>query len=338
MKPGGIKDLFQRQGLLVLGAALLALIFISLLLGRYSLTWADLKSLFTAGGENLQAPIIFQVRICRILAAVLIGAALSLAGCAYQGIFRNPMVSPDILGASAGAGCGASLAISLGLNALWVQVIAFAGGLTAVALAYLLSMTVGRKTGGMTLILVLTGMVVGALFTAFISIIKYVGDPYDTLPAITFWLMGGLSYVTSADLWLLLFPFVLGGGPLVLLRWRLNVMTLGDEEAGALGLNTTRLRGLIIFCATLLSTSAVAVGGMIGWVGLLVPHLARMLVGPNYQRLLPLSLVLGAFFLLLVDDVARCLLAMELPLGVLTAVIGAPFFMSLLYQGRRSWG
>ncbi len=310
---------------------LLAAMFLSLLVGRYSITLEALLS------DSLAGRILLQVRLSRIVAAVVIGSALSAAGSAYQGIFKNPMVSPDILGASAGAGFGASLAISLGLNALWVQLLAFVCGMAAVMLAYLMSLAVGRQGSESTLILVLTGMVVGSLFTAGISLIKYVGDPYDTLPAITFWLMGGLNYVTSYDLLFILPPFFLGAAPMLLLRWRLNLLSLGDEEANALGEESTKLRGLVILCATLLSSSAVAVGGMIGWVGLIVPHLARMVVGPDYKRLLPAAMVLGGLFLLVVDDLARCLLPMELPLGVLTALLGAPFFLGLLFQGRRGF-
>lgn len=326
---------FLLPGLILL---LAALVFVSLLIGRYSIPLSAFPALFGLGGDaDSQAQtVLFGVRLVRIIAAVMIGAALATAGSAYQGIFKNPMVSPDILGASAGAGFGASLAISLGFNALGVQLFAFCCGLVAVGLAYGLSMVIGRRAGG-TLILVLTGMVVGALFQAGISIIKYVGDPYDTLPAITFWLMGGLSYVTGSDLLVMLVPFLLGVVPLLVTRWRLNVLSLGDEEAGALGVNTGRMRLVVILCATLLSSSAVAVGGMIGWVGLIVPHLARMAAGPDYHRLLPIAMVGGGAFLLAVDDIARCLFAMEIPLGVLTAVAGAPFFIWLLYKGRRSF-
>lgn len=336
-KPKGISVWIFGLSLLLLAA-----IMLSLFVGRYPISWQtflDLIGIGNGGSADLEQSqtIFFQVRVVRILAAVMIGAALAMAGSAYQGIFRNPMVSPDILGASSGAGFGAALAISLGINAFGVQVMAFLFGILAVMFAYLLSLAIGRRGGGMTLILVLTGMITSSLFTAFISIVKLLGDPYDTLPAITFWLMGGLSYVTSSDLLIMLLPFALGGGTLILLRWRLNVLSLGDEEAGALGVNTMQLRTIVILCATLLSTSAVAVGGMIGWVGLIVPHFTRMLVGPDYHRLLPTAMFIGAIFLLLVDDVARSLFALELPLGILTAVLGAPFFLVLLFRGNRGF-
>lgn len=309
----------------------------SIFMGRYSITPQTLLELLgNSAADSMDKNILFEVRLTRIGAAVMIGIALAAAGSAYQGIFKNPMVSPDILGASAGGGFGASLAISLGGNPLVVQVFAFACGLLAVALAYTLSMAIGRKSGA-TFILVLTGMVVGALFQAGIAIVKYLGDPYDTLPAITFWLMGGLNYVVVQDLLVMLVPFILGVVPLVVIRWRLNVLSLGDEEAGALGMNTSRMRLLVIICATLLSSSAVAIGGMIGWVGLIIPHLARMLAGPDYYRLLPAAMVIGGIFLLGVDDIARSAFPSEIPLGVLTAVAGAPFFIWLLFKGKRSF-
>ena len=319
---------------------LVVFIFLSFLIGRYSIPFPVLISIMGFGDTGTtidQARMVFfDIRIPRIAAAVLIGAALSVAGAAYQGIFKNPIVSPDILGAAAGAGFGASLAVTLGWNALGMQTLAFCFGIVAVAMAYSLGMAIGRRSGAV-IVLVLTGMVVGALFSAGISIIKYVADPYDTLPAITFWLMGGLSYVISYDIYVMFVPFLFGIVPLLLMRWRLNILSLGDEEAEALGIDVHRMRMIVIICATLLSSSAVAIGGMIGWVGLVVPHLARMITGPDYQRLLPVAMVMGAVFLLLVDDIARCLFAMEIPLGVLTALAGAPFFIYLLFKGRRSF-
>ena len=247
------------------------------------------------------------------------------------------MVSPDILGAATGASFGAALAILFGASALMIQVSAFCFGLAAVAAAYFASSVLTRQSGGATLTLVLTGMVVSALFSAFISIVKFVGDPYDTLPTITFWLMGGLTYVTKGDLFIMLIPFAAGMIPLLLLRWRLNILSFDDEEASSLGVDTKKTRAVIILCATLMSSSAVAVGGMIGWVGLIVPHIARMLTGPDYSRMLPCSMLTGGLFLLIVDDIARCLFAQEIPLGVLTAIIGAPFFLYLMFRGKKSF-
>lgn len=328
---------------LITAVLLLAAAAVSVLIGRYSITpdmlWEILFHGDTPLTEEAEAAslVLFETRIARIAAAVLIGASLSAAGAAYQGIFRNPMVSPDILGAATGASFGAALAILLGAGALMIQVSAFCFGLAAVAASFFTSSFLTRQSGGATLTLVLTGMVVSALFSAFISIIKFVGDPYDTLPTITFWLMGGLTYVTKDDLFIMLIPFVAGIIPLLLLRWKLNVLSFDDEEASSLGVDTKKTRAVVILCATLISSSAVAVGGMIGWVGLIVPHIARMLTGPDYSRMLPCTMLTGGLFLLIVDDFARCLFAQEIPLGVLTAIIGAPFFLYLMFRGKKSF-
>jgi iron complex transport system permease protein len=338
---GGVKTRALPPVLLVV---LALAICVSSMIGRFKIAPDVFFTLLfqpekANGDEALSAAavVLFEARLARVFAAVLIGGALSAAGAAYQGIFRNPMVSPDILGAATGAGFGASLAFLAGASLPAVQISAFLFGLLAVAVAYGVSTALTREFGGATLTLVLTGMVVSALFSALISIVKYVGDPYDTLPSITFWLMGGLVYVTREDVLLLLPPLVLGIAPLLLLRWRLNVLTLPDEEAGALGLRAARLRGCVVLLATLISSSSVAVGGMIGWVGLVVPHIARLLAGPDYKTLLPCSALIGAAFLLVADDAARCLFAQEIPLGVLTALAGAPFFLCLMYRSRRSF-
>jgi iron complex transport system permease protein len=261
---------------------------------------------------------------------------LALSGAAYQGIFRNPMVSPDILGASSGAGLGAALGILLSVSSAYVQVFSFLGGLAAVSLSYCLSLRFSRGGDGRVLVLVLTGMVISALCASFTSLTKYVADPYSKLPAITFWLMGGLSAIGPSDLPRVGIPFVIGALPLCLLRWRFNILAFGDDEARSMGLNPTRLRLLSIACATLLTSAAVSVAGLVGWVGLFVPHLARLLSGPNYRRVVPMSALLGALFLLAADDVARNLFAMEIPLGILTSLVGAPFFIALLSRNRKA--
>src|SRR5690606_16983908 len=264
----------------------------------------------------------------------LVGGALAAAGAAYQGMFRNPLVSPDILGVSAGAGLGAVLGIFLGLPLPWVQLLAFVGGLLAVSLVYLLASRIRRHDP--VLVLVLAGVALGTLLGAGISLLKILADPYSQLPSITFWLLGGLNGVSFADL-ASAAPLMLAGLlPLALLRWRINLLSLSDEEAAALGLNISRIRLLLILSATLMTASAVAITGIIGWIGLVVPHMARLLVGPEFSRLLPASLLLGASFLLLTDTLARTLAGIELPLGILTALIGAPFFLLLLARGGRS--
>lgn len=323
---------------LILAAALLLILLLSMLTGRYAIPFPDLvRALLSGEPADGPAAILLKVRLSRVLGAALIGGALSLSGAAYQGMLRNPMVSPDILGASAGAGFGAALAILLGFGGFAVQLSAFFWGLAAVLVTFSASRAVGRASDGGIMVLVLTGMVVSALFSAFVSLIKYTADPYDQLPAITFWLMGGLTYLTGGDLLMILPPMLLGGIPMLLLSWRLNLLSMGDEEAAAMGVHPGRLRAAFILCATLLTSSAVSAGGMIGWIGLVIPHLARMLAGVDHRRLLPASTLLGAAFLLAVDDIARSLFPQEIPLGILTAVTGAPFFLWLLYRGHRGW-
>jgi iron complex transport system permease protein len=318
-------------------------IFISLDAGRYPVTISQFFSVISSDILKIDASkygtirtILFNVRIPRILCALMVGAALSVSGAAYQGLFKNPMVSPDILGASAGAGFGAAFAILLSFGNFGIQFSAFLFGVVAVSVTYLISSIIGKGSNA-TLVLVLTGMVVSALFSSFISITKYVADPYDKLPAITFYLMGGLSSVTMKDVKILSIPLIVGIIPLILLRWKLNVLSFGDEEARALGVDTSKMRIITILCSTLITAGAVSISGMIGWIGLVIPHMARMLVGPNFKVLLPASLLIGSTFLLLVDDVARCAFPMEIPLGILTSLIGAPFFIYLLIKGRRGW-
>lgn len=325
-----------------LAVALLLTILLAFLAGRYPLNIGEffivIFSKITGNShgldENFDA-IIFNIRLPRILAAIIVGAALSVAGAAYQGIFKNPLVSPDILGASAGAGFGATLAIILSLNSLGVQLFAFAFGLLAVFITYIIGARFVRSN--ISLILILAGILVGTLFSSFISLFKYIADPYEKLPAITFWLMGGLTRIEMSDIYIVLIPLIIGLVPLFLLRWRLNVMAFGDEEAQSLGVNTKSLRLLTIISATLVTAAVVSISGIIGWVGLLVPHLARFLVGPNYRLLIPASLLIGSIYLLLVDTLARAILPIEIPLGIFTAIIGAPLFIYLLAYARRGW-
>lgn len=279
--------------------------------------------------------VLFSIRLPRVAAALMVGAALSAAGATYQALFRNPLVSPDILGVSMGAGLGAALGIFLALPVLAMQGLAFVSGLATVALVYAIASAVrGHEP---TLVLVLSGVVIGALAGACVSLLKILADPHDQLPAITFWLLGSLSNVLPEDVWSALPAVLLGLVPLVALRWTMNVITLGDEEAGALGVEPKRYRLLFIACATLMTAGAVAVAGVVGWVGLVMPHIARLLVGPDFHRLLPVSMVMGAGFLLIVDTLARALAGTETPLGILTAFLGAPVFLWLLATGRRGW-
>ncbi|QZN96612.1 FecCD family ABC transporter permease [Symbiopectobacterium purcellii] len=315
----------------------LALLCIALAMfsGAYPLSLHQVIGLLFSPDSLLpQDQVVFwQIRLPRIAAALLIGAALAGAGTTYQGMFRNPLVSPDILGVAAGAGLGACVAIWLGLPLLLIQLLAFAGGLLVVAGVWLITRQVTRHDPVLTLVLV--GIALGTVCGAGISLIKTLADPYTQLPSITFWLLGGLSTVTRADLDLCAPIILLGMLPLLLLRWRMNLLTLADDEARALGINVTRLRMGLIVCATLMTASAVAVSGVIGWVGLVVPHIGRLLTGNNHQRLLPVAMSIGAILLLLTDTLARALSATEIPLGILTAFIGAPFFLLLLLRGGR---
>jgi len=278
---------------------------------------------------------VMQVRGPRVLAALLVGAALAAAGTAYQGMFRNPLVSPDILGVSTGAALGAVLSIFFSASIFLTQLFAFAGGLAAVGLVY----GVGSRLRGHDplLALVLTGVVIGTLLGAAIALLKVLADPYNQLPAITFWLLGSLASISPRDLALAAPLALLGLAPMLLLRWRMNLLALPDDEARALGVDTTRLRTLVVACATLMTASVVALSGIIGWVGLLIPHAARLLVGPDFGRLLPLAMLMGAAFMLAVDTLCRTLATIEVPPGVLTALIGTPFFLWLFALSRRSW-
>jgi iron complex transport system permease protein len=251
-------------------------------------------------------------------------------------MFKNPMVSPDILGASAGCGFGAAVALLYSFPPFVIQTTAFNGGLTAVLLTISVSKVIARGNNS-TLVLVLAGMVVSTLFSSFISITKFVADPENRLPAITFWLMGGLSMVQNKDLLLLAITTTLGTIPLLLIRWKINVLSFGDEEAMALGIDVKMLRLLIIACSTLITASTVSICGMVGWIGLVVPHMARLLIGPNFKQLLPVSMLMGGTFLLIVDDVARCAFTSEVPLGIITSIIGAPLFLYLLTKGKKGW-
>jgi iron complex transport system permease protein len=311
-------------------------------IGRYPVGIADLVNVLSAKALGHRADVspvvesvILQVRGPRVVAAVLIGAALALAGTAFQGLFRNPLVSPDILGASSGAALGAVVGIYFSLGVLAIEATAFAGGLAAVACVYAIGSALHARDP--ILVLVLTGVVVGALFGAGVGLVKYLADPYNQLPAMTFWLLGSLAATTAGDLLPLLGPVVLGSVVLIALRWRMNVMSLPEEEARTLGVATGTLRAAIVAAATLVTSASVAASGVIGWVGLVVPHLGRALVGPDFARLLPASALLGGGYLLLIDTLARSMAAVEVPLGILTAVIGTPFFIWLLAGMQRTW-
>ena len=275
--------------------------------------------------------IFWNIRLPRILSALFIGASLSVAGATYQGMFRNPLVSPDILGVSSGASLGAAFAILNGASNWMIQLSAFAGGVAAVAASYLIS----RKSAhSQTLSLVLTGTMIMSLCNAGVTMIKYVADPNDVLQQITFWLMGSLTKTTTKSFCWSVLPMIIGLSLIFIFRWQINLLTLDEEEAKSLGINVRKYRLIFIVASTLLSAAAVCLGGLIGWVGLMIPHLARALVGVDYRRLIPASAILGGGYLILVDDISRSLLSMELPLGVVTSIMGAPFFIYLIIKRK----
>lgn len=327
--------------LVILFTALIVLAVISLGLGRYPIDPLTVGRILvgqvfgTHGSWSaVQQTVIMQVRLPRILAGLLVGAALSSSGAAYQVMFRNPLVSPDILGVSAGAGFGASVGILAGVSSAELQVLSFVSGLLAAALAVGIGRTIGR---GSLIVLVLGGVVVAAMFNALISATQYFANPETTLPEITFWLFGSLARATTGSL---VVPAVIVGVCLValyLVRWPLTVLAAGDDEARSLGVNRTLVWSVAIVASTLMTATVVSLAGIIGWVGLVVPHLGRSLVGPSFNRVLPISMVLGAGYLLAVDDVARSATSLDLPIGILTALIGAPFFVLLLVKAGRRW-
>jgi iron complex transport system permease protein len=335
----------QRRTGIGLGLAfliLLAGVAVAFALGRYPVSLLELGRVLAAkiGGTPSGLPpaveaVIWQIRGPRVVAAVLVGSALAVAGAAFQGLFRNPLVSPDILGASSGAALGAVLGIYWSLGVFGIQALAFAGGLVAVASVYAIGSAL--RGGDTVLVLVLTGVVVGSLLGAGVGLVKYLADPYNQLPAMTFWLLGSLAATAPSDLLSLLGPVLRGTAILMALRWRINAMSLPEEEARALGIATGPLRVAIVAAATLVTAASVAAAGIIGWVGLVVPHLARFLVGPSFPKLLPTAAVLGGGYLLLIDTLARTMALVEVPLGILTAVIGTPFFIALLRQAHRGW-
>ena len=334
----------SRVAFAMLGAlaALVALIAIAFSVGRYPVPAGDLLALLwaklTGAQHGLDATVetvVLKIRGPRVVAAIMIGAALAAAGAAYQNMFRNPLVSPDILGVSAGAAVGAVLGIFFSLNVILIQSLAFAFGLGAVGLVYVISNAV--RGHDPLLVLVLAGVVVGSLLGACVALMKYLADPYNQLPAITFWLLGSLASTNPEDVWSTLPLMLLGLVPMWLLRWRINLLSLEDEEARALGVETGRIRFVVIAAATLMTSAAVAISGVIGWIGLVIPHFARLLVGPDFSRLLPTSILLGAGFLLAVDTLARTVARIEIPLGVLTAFVGTPLFLWQLATARRGW-
>ncbi|MFE3837398.1 FecCD family ABC transporter permease [Pseudogemmobacter sonorensis] len=326
----------ERARLAALTSGLLVALLAGAMIGPYPLSVAQILAVLAGEASDPQAAtVFFNIRLPRVLAAALVGAALAAAGAAYQTVFRNPLVSPDILGVSAGAGFGAVLGILLGLPVMAIQMLGFGFGLGTVALV--LGLTLALRGAGHVLVMVLCGIAIGALAGAGISLVKLLADPEQQLPAITFWLMGSLAGAKRADVAAALPAVVIGLAPLVLLRWRIGLLAMGDEEARTMGVEAERLRLFVIACATLMTAAAVAMAGVIGWVGLMVPHMARLITGPRFDRMLPAAILIGAGFMVLVDTAARSIATLEVPLGILTAVLGAPVFVWLLARGAQAW-
>ena len=328
----------------LLTVLLIIMIIVSLTFGRYGIPLdkilevlgQQIRGQITA--ENVQvASVLFVIRIPRILLAAMAGAALAASGAAYQGMFRNPMVSPDILGVSSGAAVGAALGLLFEMPSALVHLISFLFGVAAVLLVMFLAKVIGKGSGTLV-IMVLSGTVISSVFSSITSLIKYVADTEEKLPEITFWLMGSFARSSSyANMIMMGIGLLVGGGILMLLRWKINGMAFGEDEAKALGINTARVRMAVILSSTLLTAMTVCICGTIGWVGLIIPHISRLLVGPNYKSLMPISMLGGACFMLLVDNVARSIIPGELPISILTSMIGAPLFIYMLFKGRRDW-
>ena len=333
-----------RRPAVALAVAALALAVtgcVALGVGRFPVSVAQVLEIFRSEltgattAEQAARDVVLLVRLPRILLAVLVGGGLAICGTALQAVFRNPLVSPQIIGVSSGASFGGALAIVLGLGSVLLVGLAFAFGLVAILVVY--AVTRGAD-GAPMLMVVLGGVVTGSFFSALVSLLTYVADPYDQLPAIVFWLLGSLATASYATVALASVPVLAGSLLLVLMRWRINVLSLGDDDAAAVGLQPAPARWTVLCAVTLVVAGAVAVSGVVSWVGLVVPHMVRMWVGPDHRVLLPASFLMGGVFLLVIDTVARTLTAGEIPLGVLTALIGAPVFFVLLRRNRqRLW-
>lgn len=339
----GTKNAVADPGrlLLILTVLLMAVATTSLMLGQLSIAPGTIVKMFAGtilpiekSWNPIMESILFDVRLPRLLAGVLIGAGLSVSGAAFQGLFRNPLVSPHILGVSAGSGFGAAVAILFFGHIIAVQILSFVFGLLAVLMTYSLS-RVYRATP--VLMLVLSGIIVGALFSASTSLIKYVADPVNEMPSIVFWLLGSLNNASNRDM-VVVGPIILIGiTVLLLIRWRINLLAMGEEDARALGVDTGRIRATVILCATMISAAAVSIGGIIGWIGLVIPHIGRLIAGPDNKVLLPVTVLVGATYLVAVDTIARTAMEMEIPIGILTALVGAPIFAYLLRKNRSGW-
>lgn len=325
---------------LILVILLAAAVVTAVCCGKYDITAAQCLRIIISGitGKPSGLPemmenVVFRLRMPRILASIIVGASLSVSGTAYQGVFKNPLIAPDFLGVSSGACIGAAVAILLSMGGGSVQLFAFIGGIAAVALTMTIPVLIGENSN---LTLVLSGIIVGAAMSSVLGFIKFVADPATQLAAITYWTMGDFSYISMPSILSVLPLMAVSAVVLMLISWWIDVLSMGENEARTLGANVTLLRNIVIVCATLLTASSVCLAGTISWVGLVIPHLARMLVGPENTRLMPASALLGGLFMLMVDTVTRVIGVIEMPVSILTGIIGAPFYVWLLVRQRRN--
>lgn len=309
--------------------ATLFLALIALCLGQYTIALQDVIKVLTLQKVDLAnaETVIFNIRIPRILVSLIVGSGLAAAGASFQALFSNPLATPDTLGCANGASFGAALGILLGLNALGIQISALIFGILAVVFVFVFTR---YRHANQIMMIILGGMVVSSLFSALVSLIKYVADPNDVLPVITFWLMGSFSNSTIRSLYTGVPMIVLGMMILYLMRYRMNALSLKEEEAASLGINVRQNRMIVIVASSLITASVVSMCGVVGWVGLLIPHISRMLFGNNHTKVIPGCIVFGAFFMLIIDTIARCMYQAEIPVSILTAIIGAPVFLLLL--------
>ena len=324
----------------VLFVVLILLILACLCVGKYSISPGEcIRIIFgkltgaAPSWDGMDEKMLIGVRLPRTIAAVIVGAALSLSGAVYQGIFKNPLVSPDFLGVSSGACVGAAIAILMSLSSLAVQIFAFAGGIIAVALTLFIPRVMRSKSN---IMLVLAGIIVGGAMSSILGFIKYIADPETQLAAITYWQLGSFAYVDNAAVLSVIPLCIIAAVIVIAMSWWINILSLGEQEAASLGANVGVLRGVCIVCSTVLTASAVCISGTIGWVGLVIPHFGRMIAGSDNRRLLPAAALIGGIFMLFVDTVTRIIGPAEMPVSILTGLIGAPFFAWLLYRQRRT--
>lgn len=323
---------------LLLMAALLCMAVYALCSGVYHVSASNVVSILLSHIFTLEQTwtdtmyrVVMYSRFPRVIAAIMVGMALSLAGSGYQGVFRNPLVSPDLLGVSNGACIGVAISILLGLGYYGNLVLSFVGGILAVGLTVLFPRLMRSRS---TTSLILSGVIVGGFFTSLLGILKYVADPDTELAEITYWQLGSLAKVRGDSLYILVPVILIFSLLLFMLRWRINAISVGDREAQALGVNLTRERGLLVLCSTVLTAASICLSGTISWIGLVVPHLSRMMVGHNNAHVLPTSALLGALFLVVVDTISRTLTGAEIPLGIITGLLGTPFFAFILINQR----